>query len=471
MIYPLETDEYQWAHATFGLCSLGDERNTARLIQVAGALALQPERSFNAAFEGVLNERLAAYRFIENDKIQVEDIVSGGVEPVLQLLRERSGKTVLASEDTTNISYLHLSPHEELGPIGGPHDSKMQGFLVHSVFAFDEATGEPLGLLHQHYSTRAKGLVKTPHYERPPSERESYVWQTSSEVISDRLGAAMADVVTLCDKEADIYQLFDYKLQNNQRFVVGSKTNRRLEGHPEKLHDFVRQQPVRATYKLEIAQRGGRKKRTATLEIRDAAVRIKAPENVTDGSRSLDMWALIITEKDPPQNVTPLSWKLLTSEDCSETQKLLKIPQWYSKRWNIEEFHKVWKSGCKVEELQMQTSSNLMRTAAILAFIAVRIYRIEYFARTQPAASCLTILTTAQLYCLWSKDNPKKPMPDAPPPISWAYGAIARLAGWNDSKHTGKASSITLWKGWQRLADLMIGWELARTFSEERIHG
>ena len=82
MICKLEKDEWRWAEQVFGACSLGDDRNNRRVVLVAAQLARHPERSFNAAFEGYSDQRLAAYRFVENDEIEVKNIVAGGVKHV-----------------------------------------------------------------------------------------------------------------------------------------------------------------------------------------------------------------------------------------------------------------------------------------------------------------------------------------------------------------------------------------------------
>ncbi len=49
----------------------------------------------------------------------------------------------------------------------------------------------------------------------------------------------------------------------------------------------------------------------------------------------------------------------------------------YSLRGRIEDFHKAWKSGAKVEQRHMQHADNLERVAAILAFVAVRLLQLR----------------------------------------------------------------------------------------------
>jgi len=49
----------------------------------------------------------------------------------------------------------------------------------------------------------------------------------------------------------------------------------------------------------------------------------------------------------------------------------------YAKRWRIEDFHKAWKSGCRVEERRLQSEGTLRRVAVILAFVAVRLVQLR----------------------------------------------------------------------------------------------
>ena len=47
-----------------------------------------------------------------------------------------------------------------------------------------------------------------------------------------------------------------------------------------------------------------------------------------------------------------------------------------------------------------------------------------------------------------------------PPTLGWAYCAIAKLGGWNDTKRTGKASWATVWKGWYKLQERLEGYKI-----------
>jgi hypothetical protein len=98
---------------------------------------------------------------------------------------------------------------------------------------------------------------------------------------------------------------------------------------------------------------------------------------------------------------------------------------------------------------------------AVTAPIAVRLLQLRALAKTCPAESCATILNASQWKCLAAKTDPDGTLPNRPPTIAWALDAIARLAGWRDTKRSGQIGWQTLWRGWAKLQELSEGWRLA----------
>ena len=53
----------------------------------------------------------------------------------------------------------------------------------------------------------------------------------------NRLGEKMHDVISICDREADIYDYLFYKLNNKQRFIVRARENRKTTSVENKLFE------------------------------------------------------------------------------------------------------------------------------------------------------------------------------------------------------------------------------------------
>ena len=56
-----------------------------------------------------------------------------------------------------------------------------------------------------------------------------------------------------------------------------------------------------------------------------------------------------------------LEWFVLTTLPVTGTADAVRVLHWYALRWRIEEYFRVLKSGCKVEELQHHKAERLER--------------------------------------------------------------------------------------------------------------
>ncbi len=72
-----------------------------------------------------------------------------------------------------------------------------------------------------------------------------------------------------------------------------------------------------------------------------------------DNRDPLLVYAVYATEIDCPEDETPVEWMLLTTEVVADVQAASTIFRWYSYRWRVEEYHKIFKSGCQVERYRL----------------------------------------------------------------------------------------------------------------------
>jgi hypothetical protein len=202
---------------------------------------------------------------------------------------------------------------------------------------------------------------------------------------------------------------------------------------------------------VNLPQRGGRPARTASLHLTSTAVELKRPHTL--GAKypaKVQINAVLAEELKPPKGQEPLKWMLLTTEPIETLAEVETVLRFYRLRWRIEVFHKAWKSGAGVERQRMQSADNLERIAVVLAFIAIRLLQLRELFEEGVDVGCEPILDLEMWHLLWVAVEKTKP-PRKPPSARWAYHALARLAGWTDSKGTGKAGWDTLWNGWSRL--------------------
>lgn len=464
------SDGKKWAEETFGLCELGDPRRVRRLIDFSARLSENPSGSISKVCGGDEAAQEGAYKLIENDAVRPDDIGDGVFASTAAHVGEC--EVCLAIQDTTAVSFSH-SIAEGLKESGSP-----TGYLVHSTLMVDASSREPLGLLDQERWIReekSKRHNADTRKVRSYENKESFRWALASNRVERRL-KSMSNVVTVCDREADIFEFLQFQTSRSHQFVVRAAQDRRLETADGRLWSRVSEQPVLGTRRVTIAQRGAqresitqrarpaRKGRVATVEIRAARVALRPPKNrKVEGATTIEVNAVYVSEVAPSEDTDGVSWMLLTTEPVSTFEQADTVVDYYSCRWLIEEFHKAWKSGCKVEERKLQALENLERMMVITAAVAVRILQLKALAEDgDEETDCGRFMTTEEWQCLHAVISTGKPLPEKPPQASWAYYGLAKLAGWTDSKRTGRVGWQTLWEGWETLQNHLIGWRAAR---------
>lgn len=445
-----------WAQEAFGGAKLGDARRSKRLVAVAASLAEHSGASISAACGANAAAVEGAYRFARNDAVAPTGIAAAGFAATAKLIKQLKPKVLLAPEDSTVLSYAH--DVDDLGDVGGPSSSTTRGIWVHSAILVDPETERTLGLVAQHRWVRNPKEYGKKHKRRglPFEKKESFKWQRTAEEMRRRLGPdLMARVIAVCDREGDVFAYLANKLQHSERFIVRAEQNRNVTEQDDAHHllEVLKAAPVCGTARVELPQRGGRPARTATLRLTSAAVEVRRPQSLSaEHPDRLQVNAVLAEELNPPNDAERLNWMLLTTEPIGTLSEVERVLKFYRMRWRIEVFHKAWKTGAGVERQRMQTAKNLERIAVVLAFVAIRLIQLRELCDEGAEVRCDQILDTDTWKLLWVSVEKTKP-PRTPPGAQWAYRALARLAGWTDTKRTGKVGWDTLWRGWSRLQE------------------
>ena len=453
-------EHFTWAQQQFGKSDLGDPRRTARLVKLASTLAAEPGKPIVNVTQSPADME-GAYRFIRNDNIDASAIAEAGFEATVA--QAKSHNLLLALEDTTTLIYRHSSIYDELGHVG--RGKNQRGMLAHSVLLFSPGANQVVGLIEQSRWSRDINTIgkRERHASIPYEEKEGYKWESASRAMAARLSNQISNVISVCDREADIYEYLQYKLTEQQRFVVRSMQSRHIEEDENKLYAFASELQSAGTKQVEIAQKGGRKARTATLDITFAPVTLKVPYN--KNGASLPVYYVGCAERDSSES--ELSWHLLTNEPVTSKAEALNIIRYYEHRWLVEEYHKVWKSdGTDIESLRLQSQANMERLVTINGFIATRILQLKFANNLPDNPSCEQILSSKAWKLLWLK-RIKTTLPETVPNMSWAYQELAKLGGWKDTKRTGRASVKVLLQGWLKLQAILEGYELAKSLESD----
>lgn len=476
-MFVVPTETQMWARQQFGLCELGDRRRTQRAVSLAASLASSVGDSIPRIFKHDSAGHEAAYRFARNNDIAYEELVRGGGRGTAT--RITSGVPLLALCDSSFLDFSHPSARDDMGDSGGSPKSKTRGVWSHNVLLVQRQGLVPLGILHQDFWLRdadARGQAAK-RRSTPYEDKESYKWERAIEACHQHLTLEQrSQVVFVCDREADIFELMHNLRDSNTRFVIRASWDRALvDQEKEYLFEKAKTLPNVGTRQVQIAQRGGRPARQAQLTLSSGRVQVRPPKRLSAQYAPIELNVVLAVESAPPAGSEALQWLLLTSEAVDSEAGANEVVTMYAARWMVEDFHKAWKSGCKVEELRMQSKDGLLRMTVLLAQVAARLLRIRQLAAaTQAEELASNVLEPVELKCLvlalsntrdGVKDLARIAQRNTPMTASEAYRFIGNIGGWHDSKRTGRIGWEAFWRGWNKLAMLV---QMAVAFEQSR---
>jgi hypothetical protein len=445
-----------WAYEELRESPLGDPRLKLRLLKMVEGFAEHPEASCPEALG--LAGAVGAYRFWDNPRVQPEDILHSHAEQAVQ--RGSQYPVVLVAQDTTEINLTNHPATQGMGYLGSPH---CRGLLLHSLLAISP-TGIPLGIVGQAAWVRPLDQLGKRHRRRKAAlrEKESQRWLDGLTTTAERF-AQHPQVVLMGDRESDLFDLFAApRPQNVELLVRVCRENRRVEHSTKYLKTALESQPAGGLVQIYIPPRPNRQERTATMTIRWITLEVCAP---CHGPKrpSIRLNFILAQEVNPPAGEKPVRWLLATTLPVENLEDAFRYVQWYAYRWLIERFHFVLKSGCKIEERQLETVERMERAIPVFSIVAWRLLWLTLQARETPEAPCTTILEEYEWKVLWLTVHRREPhIPAAPPTLREAVRMIAQLGGFLGRKHDGEPGPQTLWRGLRRLHDLAQGWLIAQ---------
>lgn len=419
-----------WVEEELGNADLGDARLNRRFRAIVENLSARPGASVPEA-SGDWASTKATYNFWDCDRIDAEDIRASHHQQAFQ--RARDNKIVLAIQDTTDLDFTNHRKTKGLGPTSS--QPYTQGLKVHSVLGAT-TTGVPLGLFNQQvWASWEEEFGKPKDRKRSIWQKESQKWLSS--LTATELGIdQQTTVITVADREADIYELFVQERQINSELLIRAAQNRKLKQEAGYLFSAMAE-TVRAGYlQVEINRCVERPTRTANLSLCFNSLIRQPPKHHPQRRELPDVKLNVVKawEENPPEGVPPIHWLLLTTVAVTSLSEAIECVQWYSRRWLIERYHYVLKSGCNLEKLQLETAARLEKALATYSIVAWRLLWLTYEARVNPDVPCDLVLPIHVWQVLYCSINATTTLPEKPPSLSIAVQWIAQLGGISCSK-------------------------------------
>jgi len=447
-----------WCARELQTLDLGDARCHRRAQKILAGRWNDPGASFAASFPRWADAK-GAYALIENPRARLNLQTLLAPHSEATLARMAAEPLVLLPQDTTSLNYNTLQQTAGLGCI---NQQGTRGLHLHSLHAW-RPDGVPLGVL----AAQTWGRPPTPADSRSRNaksldEKESARWLEALRVA----GAAArrlphTQLVVLADREGDIYEMYDGVQIGppNLHVLIRAQHDRCLESH-QKLWAFLAAQPVAERRELYVPRRGPQPARTATVEIRWAAVTIQAPAvGPKKGWPVLTLHAIWVHEPHPPAGLAPLSWMLLTDLPILSAAQAWEKVAWYARRWGIEEWPRTLKSVCNVEQREFKTADHLERVLAFDLILAWRILALLKLGRVLPQVPASLIYTPEEIEVL-TLSQKKTSSAAAELTLQQANHLTAKLAGWWGRRGDGEPGAETLARGLRRLQDLVVGYRL-----------
>ena len=453
-------DVSSWVVEELGSVDLGDERLNRRLIETAAQMAGQPSAPLNQAC-GDWAAAKGGYRMFKNKRLATKKILAPHQTQTQGRMAQH--ELVLAVQDTTYVDYSTHRKTKGLGPIGTSKQD-LWGLVQHSTLTMTP-TGLPLGVLTQDVWARDPDAPEMSDYERtkrPIEEKESYKWITAlRETV--QLTPAGVQVISVCDREADVYELFVEAEQLAAGLLVRATQDRKLlDDETGKVWAAATTAPVSGHLRVQVPAKKDEPEREAVVEVRFCQVTLSPPWRPKREDQQplppITLHVILVQEVDPPSNVTPLEWLLLTNVPVENFEDAVTRVRWYRCRWHIEVYFKVLKSGCRIEDCRLGTAERLIRFIALSCVIAWRVYWMTHINRHAPEAPCVVVLAEHEWHALYATIHRTTQLPTEPPTVGQVVRWIAQLGGFLARKGDRDPGSTAIWRGWQRLHDISTTW-------------
>lgn len=490
-----KTERFRQAAAIeFGHASLGDVRRTKRLVQMTERVLQHPSGTVHSVFDN-LAELHGAYDFLQNAKIDPEALMEAAALATAR--RVKSVPYVVIPTDGVFLSVVDQELVKGTGRVG-PATGRGRGDCGHAAIVLDPL-GIPLGIASIEMWQRGEKLTrKMPR--RLTKDKETQRWLNARDNSRSTLEQVCPSVVRhyVHDCEADAWPvLLDmFERREGEHTTVRARHNRRIadpkssakskgkwtyivkrakrtaeeiaaEDNAQHLDDVLRSAPKLGSYTLEVTASPKRKARTARIEVFacTAPLRLKDIRTKQYTEVTLNVVLARETEGSVPAGETAIEWVLLTTHPVATMAQASVVIEVYKARWRIEQYFKMWKTGCTdVESNQLWAPDHRARWNIILAVVAATLLRWQLCALNAPDTPAEAEFTQDQIQAVRERQVTKVVPMEGPVTVWQMLAAIAYLGGWMGSLRIARSGRWTgtrkaapgpsvIARGWRRVAE------------------
>lgn len=438
-----------WVEKELAYSQMADTRLVSRLGKVLNNLSDKPHRSIPAANDSWA-EVQGAYRFLDNDRVDYDEIMSGHRQATLARIARHD--TILAVQDTTFFNFARHATDKGMGTLKRKESDPQ---LLHvSIALTPERTnlGVLAAILWQREEKESGYHRRQVTIENKESHRWLSHYQTACEIQKMHPDT---HIVSIADREGDIHEWFQLAQEmpeaSQTSYIIRAKSNRRVDlgdGDYTTLWDRFHGAPPLGQYALEVPAKENQAARTAVLHVYTKEVTFVGRQ--CTNKTAVELHAVYVKEKHPPKGVDRIEWMLLTNLNVDDFGNAETIIEWYRSRWEIEIFFKVLKNGSQVEQLRLETKKRMLNAIAIYLLISWRLHTITMMARECPDAPADVVFSKMEWQTIIAMRDKKRP-PQNPPTLYEVTRKLGMLGGFIGRKGDGEPGVKTMWVGYQRL--------------------
>lgn len=447
--------------AEFQAAPLGDARLTDRLQRIATRFGRSPGKSIPAACTDWA-ETKAVYRFCDNKTVDPNDILAAHTDAHTERVTELD--ELLVVSDTTHLTFPSHPSKEGLGDIG-TSAMDLEGVKLHTTLGIDPTSQVMTGLFDQQvliedqsagekYDTNGRAAADS-------LESEQAKWQRGDHQAIEALPEEVRPIF-VHDRGADAFSYFHWMAMeaSTAGYVIRANQNRCVRTPDDtdgRVFDWSETLSERTRTTVDLQQGGNRSRREAELSISAGTCELCPPQNDPSFENRVEVNAVRVDEIVPhsEDDHDPIQWILLTTEPVETVNEIMTVIEYYRCRWKIEDWHKVLKSGCRIEDRQLETWERMEVLLSIYSVVAWKVLELRELGRGNHGVAAEAFLSAAEQAVL----EAKYPDLEDEPGVGYAV-AVAKVGGYLDRGSDPPPGWETMWKGLQEVRVLAEGYEL-----------
>lgn len=416
---PRPSNPADWVEEELGTVEFYNSQRIQRLMILVRDFYKSPGASIPDACDGSQAKTRAAVDFFKNESVTMEAIMKAHAETTVERINALGPCTILAPQDTTSVNFTKNKSMEDVGPINTKKDGST-GLIMHDTLAVT-CEGTAMGFLNvQCWARDEEEAGKSENRSKLPiEEKESYKWIESFKAVAEAQKLCPdATLVSICDREGDIYELFleAKKDPKGPKLIVRADKGRKRTVEDVPLWEFIQKKKIRGNIEVHVPKTESTPERTAQVVVRFAKVTLNPPVHKMHYG-PITLWAVYAQEVDyDVDTVTePLDWMLLTTIKIKSFKAAVQLTKWYAKRWVIEVAHRTIKTGCRIEDRRLKTADRAMACLAIDMVVAARAMYLTQLSREEPTIPCDRFFEEEEWIVLCAYFDGIEAIPETPP--------------------------------------------------------